>query len=416
MSRLRSEQGFTLIAAILVLSVISLIATSLLLLTDNTQKASLREQASESAFSVAEAALNAQVGQLSRAWPASNEEAYPSVCTSSTTTATNGCPSQGNFTSSYSNLGTSTCPVGSQGDAWGSSTSNEWTTYVRDDGEPPTALFNSTNEKSQPTWDKNGNEAMWVRSVGVVQCRMVVLVTLVARQQVALNFPKNAITANWFETSNQGHVEKGEGCKKALVCTQGEEAGQNGNVSMRCTAPHPEPCKNYREGQVSPDTTGAEPSPAETLNQTQLEAMRQQAQAAGHYYPAGTCPTGVPAGLPVYVEGPCAVKSAKGNEVTNSKEHPGFLVIYNGTFELDKGSIYYGVVYCVNAQKSSGTVVLLHGNAELIGAIDVDGNGGIDFGSSGTNFVYEPKAINEVKTYAGAAGTRNSFRILPNSE
>ena len=71
MSRLRSEQGFTLIAAILVLSVISLIATSLLLLTDDTQKASLREQASEAAFSVAEAALNAQVGQLSRAWPAS---------------------------------------------------------------------------------------------------------------------------------------------------------------------------------------------------------------------------------------------------------------------------------------------------------------------------------------------------------
>jgi type II secretory pathway pseudopilin PulG len=417
MRRLCSEQGFTLIAAVLVLSVISILAMSLLVLTDTTQKAALREQASESAFHVAEAALNAQIGQLSRAWPAKESEAYPSRCTASTTTATNGCPSQGNITASYSNLGTTTCPAGTQSDKWGSAPSNEWTTYVRDDGEPPSALFNSTAEQSQPaTWDKNGNEAMWVRAVGVVQCRMVVLITLVTRQQIALNFPKNAVTGNWFVTTNEGHVEKGEGCTKALVCTQGEESGQNGNVSMRCEAPHPEPCKNYKVGQISPDTSGAEPSPAETLNQTQLAALKQQAQAGGHYYPSGTCPVGLPVGAPVYVEGPCAVASANGNEVANSTSSPGFLVIVNGTFFAEKNTKFYGVVYCVNEQQSSEAVVKLHGNAQIIGAIVVDGNGGIEFGSSGTNFIYEPKAIVELKAYAGAAGTRNSFRILPNSE
>jgi type II secretory pathway pseudopilin PulG len=416
MSRARSEQGFTLIAAVLVLGVISVIALSLLLLSDNTQKAASREQASETAFNVAEAALNAQVAQLSRAWPAEAGEAYPSRCISSTTTESNGCPSQGNITASYSNVGSNSCPAGAQGDKWGSPTTNEWTTYVRDDTEKTGALFNSSNEQGALTYDANGDEKLWVRAVGMVQCRMVTLVTLVSRQLVAVNFPHNAVTGNWFTVTNKGHVEREEGCVHALVCTQGESSGQNGAISMRCTTPHPEPCKDYREGQISPDTSGAEPSPTETLTSSQLEAIKLQAKAGGHYYPAGMCPTGMPAGLPVYVEGPCAVSSAKGNEEANSKASPGFLVIVNGTFNVEKTSKFFGVIYCVNAQKSSEAVVTLHGNGEIFGSIVVDGNGGIEFGSSGTNFVYEPKAINEIKAYAGAAATRNSFRVLPNGE
>ena len=77
MKTLRSEQGVALVAAVLVMSVVSGLALALLLMTNNQQKASAREQASETAFNVAEAALNAQVGQLSRAWPATEGEALP---------------------------------------------------------------------------------------------------------------------------------------------------------------------------------------------------------------------------------------------------------------------------------------------------------------------------------------------------
>jgi hypothetical protein len=135
-----------------------------------------------------------------------------------------------------------------------------------------------------------------VRSVGVVQCHVVTLVTLVSQQFVTVNFPKEAAAGNWFDISNEGN--------KVLVDTQGK-APQAGGVSMRCAEPHPTPCKSYRAGQVSPDTTGAAPSPSQTLSASQLEALKEQARWAGTYFPAGSCPgsieelSGFPAYLPV---------------------------------------------------------------------------------------------------------------------
>jgi hypothetical protein len=50
------------------------------------------------------------------------------------------------------------------------------------------------------------------------------------------------------------------------------------------------------------------------------------------------------------------------------------------------------------------------------GAINVDGSGGIEFGSSKANLIYEPQAIYELKTYAGATQTRDTFRVLPSNQ
>jgi len=68
----RDESGFALISAILMLFIMTGIGLGVLQLTDAQQKASSTEQASEGAFNIAEAALNAQIGQLSRAWPATS--------------------------------------------------------------------------------------------------------------------------------------------------------------------------------------------------------------------------------------------------------------------------------------------------------------------------------------------------------
>jgi hypothetical protein len=58
----------------------------------------------------------------------------------------------------------------------------------------------------------------------------------------------------------------------------------------------------------------------------------------------------------------------------------------------------------------------VHGNGHVIGAIVVDGSGGIEFGSSKENLVFDSTAIGEFKLYAGAAATRNSFRVLPTGQ
>lgn len=410
-SRARDEQGIALVAAIVLLTVIMGLGLGLLLFTDSQQKASASEQASESAFNLAEGALNAQVGQLSRRWPSEKTigEEFP-TCTPTTSTSTNGCPSNAGMNAGYPAAGSATCPAGTATEAWGSPLTNRWTTYVREDlGGSPN--FNSTEEQKAPVWDEHKTGKLWVRAVGVVQCHVVSLVTLVSRQEVSVSFPENAATANWFETSNKGN--------KTIVNTQGPKAPQSGKVSMRCNGfKNTTECEKWEMGkeQVAPDTTGAGGSPSPTVSATQLEALKQQAESAGTYYSPGKCPASpeAAAGLPAYVEGPCNLSYTKGTG--NSEASPGFLVLVNGTLTLGGNSEYFGVVYAVNKQESSSIVVELHGCNRLTGAIDIDGNGGISFGSCSENFVYDPTAFSKLKGSAGAAPTRNSFRILPSGQ
>jgi hypothetical protein len=157
-------------------------------------------------------------------------------------------------------------------------------------------------------------------------------------------------------------------------------------------------------------------APTPTLSATQLAAFRQMAESEKTYYGPGTCPTGLPSGKPVFIEGPCTVSGGK-KEVGNSKESPGFLVIVNGTFELGGQAEFWGTVYLVNAQESSGAVVNIGGNANLRGEIVVDGNGGMEVGENHQrNVEYDPRSAAELKIYAGATPTRNSFRVLTANE
>jgi len=423
MNNANRDDGFALVTAIILLSVMMGLGLGLLLLTDNQQKASAREQASESAFNVAEAALNAQIGQISRAWPGTEAEAYPDEfkakimrCTEATSTTTNGCPTSQSLKAGYSSATSSaTCSAGTSKDAWGSALSNEWTTYVRDDvtvtegGKKVVQPFSSA-VKSLPGYDANGDGKVWVRSVGVVQCRVVVLVSLVSAQYVSVPFPKNVVVADWFETTNNG--------KKVIIDTKGESS-QSTNVSLRCNPkPSGKECAEYEKakGQVSPgevveNETGTSPA----ISASQLEVLKKQAEAAGTFYKTGSCPSGLPSGTLVYVEGPCEV-SGGGNEVGNSKEKPGFLVIANGTLSLGGTSKFYGTVYAVNKQGSNKSIISLGGNAEIIGSIAVDGSGGTSLGSSGTNIVYDSTASGSLEAFVGAAATRNSFRVLPITE
>jgi Tfp pilus assembly protein PilX len=411
----RDEQGFALVAAIVLLTVIMGLGLGLLLFVDNQTKASSREQASESAFNVAEAALNAQITQLSRAWPGSkSEQPYEKAegCTPANSTATNGCPTAESMKVGYPAVGTTSCPAGLK-DAWGSPTTNEWTTYVRDDAPGKNvSFFDSALEKGQEGYDQNTDNKMWVRAVGVVQCRVVSLAALVSRQEIALSFPQAVMSANWFTTGNNGQGSE------VIVEGRTPESGVNGEVRMRCEGfAKVEECEHYREGQISGANVNPPPgAPSPTLSATQLAAVRQGAEAQKTYYLPKSCPTGLPSGKPVFVQGPCNVTGDK-QEVGNSKEHPGFLVIVNGTFGMSGQAEFWGTVYIVNEQESSGIVVKISGNANLHGEVIVDGKGGIEVGENHSkNLEYDPRSAAEEKIYAGATPTRNSFRVLTAGE
>jgi Tfp pilus assembly protein PilX len=414
MSRFRNEQGFALASAIMLLAVIMALGLGLMLFTDNQQKASGREQASETAFNVAEAALDAQVGQISRSWPASEGEKR---CEAGNSTSTNGCPSAESMNVAYPASAAKCSTNGGPQDAWRSKgePTTEWSTYVRDNAvKNEASYFNSATESSQLPYDANGDNKLWVRAVGIAQCRLVAVTALVSRQEVSANFPTLLMSANWFKTGNNG---KGH---EVIVEGKNPEGGasQNGEVMMRCNGiPTVAECEEYREGQLANAKVNPPPgAPTPTLNATQLAAFRQQAEFEHTYYGPGVCPTGLPSGKPVYVTGPCAVTGVK-QEVANSKEKPGFLIIVNGTFELVGQAEFWGTVYCVNKQESSGIVVKIGGNASLKGEIVVDGNGGMEVGENHQrNVEYDPRSAGELKVYAGATPTRNTFRVLSTNE
>src|SRR5690242_18344866 len=154
-ARARAEDGIIMVGAIAVLAIVIAFGLGLVLLTENQQRAGVHEQASEAAFNLAEAALNAQVGQLSSNWPAAGAKAgeLPSSCTATTSTATNYCPTAASLSQAYpASVNPTACAAGASTDAWGSPLSNRWTTYVRDDVESA-PLFNSVAEKQAPAYD-----------------------------------------------------------------------------------------------------------------------------------------------------------------------------------------------------------------------------------------------------------------------
>jgi Tfp pilus assembly protein PilX len=250
MTTSRNEQGFALVAAIVLLTVIMGLGLGLLLFTDNQQKASAREQASESAFNVAEAALSAQITQVSRAWPGpkgGGGQPYETAagCTAANSTATNGCPSAESMKVGYPITSNAACPA-SVKDAWGSASTNQWTTYVRDDQPGANvSFFNSTAEKGQVGYDENGDNKLWVRSVGIVQCRLISLAALVSRQEISANFPHTVMSGNWFKTGNNG-----KGSEVIVEGKNPEQSGVPGEIRMRCVGfTEVSKCEEYREGR-----------------------------------------------------------------------------------------------------------------------------------------------------------------------
>jgi Tfp pilus assembly protein PilX len=439
MRRARNEEGFAVVAAVVLLTVIMGLGLGLLLFADNQQKASARQQASEAAFNVAEAALNAQVGQLSRKWPfkeprteAEAVAEMPRVCTATgTSTEANDCPNPTDLKLDP-NTSSTTC---SGTDAWGQPLSNQWTTYVRQEvGE--SSLFNSTAVREAPAYAASEAGGLWVRSVGVVQCHPVAVVTLVTRLSVTLELPVDAIAGNWFKVTNSG--------KKVIINRKGE--GEPAPVSMRCESPPLAGCEQYEGGekeQVSPPIEGHTTSPSTTLTSSRLATIKSEAQAYGKFYSSTApyhCPTSMSelegvklssgARTPVYIEGCGKLNIAANGEAncTPSKplapESPGFLVIANGTFEMSGKSTYCGVIYAANLNPkplSEEAIVKLQGGTVVVGGIIVDGAGGIEFGSSGqggnpANLVFDSLAFHNLNISAGAAATRNGFRILPSGQ
>jgi hypothetical protein len=97
----------------------------------------------------------------------------------------------------------------------------------------------------------------------------------------------------------------------------------------------------------------------------------------------------------------------------NSAASPGVLIITNGTLELSGNqTIYYGFIYMLNRQGSTGDVFTVHANATLQGGVAVDGNGGVKTGSDKVNIIFDGQAFIQLETHGMAGLVQNSWREL----
>lgn len=394
--RLGQEHGSALVIAIIVLGLMMGLGLATASYVDGEQSQSGRERIRESAFNIAESALDAQVLRLSQTWPeATGVSAYPVSCTPAAAASVL-CPDAGSLEESAktADYSSSACPTGSAAPLW--------TTSVHDDGVPPADYYDAQIVNAQPTYDANGNGRLWVRASGTARCIQRTVITMVNQETTSLGFPRNVVTANWFETSNNGN--------KVIVDTQGSSAQPAGLVA-RCIAPFPSPCMKFRPGQVSPPTAEASPTaPATAMTPLDLAAFKSRAQALNTYYPAGACPPSL-TGAAVYVEGPCNLGSA-----ANSEAAPGALYIGRGTFSLGGNSVFYGLLYMGNLQGSTGTVVSIGGTALIKGAVAIDGLGGLVAGSSKANVIFDDRVFDVFKGNRTVARTPSTFRELPSGQ
>src|SRR4051812_1086650 len=367
---------------------------------DTQQVETQRERQRESSFNLAEAVLNSQSFTLSRRW-AGSPTAYATTTPTCTQAAgvADQCPDPAQIATAYNTPDFAT----------GSS----WMTTVYDDSSGPfydSAVVEkktATGADATAHWDANNNKRVWVKAQTVVRGRIRALVALVQVQEHVEFLPKRVILAGHFDLTPNGN--------HGYVLTNPDATSQH-PVTLRCNLAAAG-CANYTPDKKNPqiDPAGAI-SGGEYIGKDALEddvkaRLKERAIADGRFFD-GVCPTDAQlTGKVVWVQG-CSDGKYTKNNTWNSPASPGILIWADGTLEMGGNSDFYGIVYHLNNQNSTGDVLRLRGGLTIHGGAFVDGPGGIDVGSNKVNITYDDNAFIGVSSYGNAAIVQNSWRDI----
>jgi hypothetical protein len=393
------EDGSALITALLVMTLCLMIGFSAMAAVDVQQGQSRGERERESSFALGEGALSAQIFMLSKEWPA-NQSLERTRCTEATT-ADDDCPDPTTLTKGF---------MGADYKA-----GLQWSTELHDNvavaGGDPDQFYDDAAVRAREGWDSNRDGLMWLRAQALVHGKLRTLVALIRAERLDTLFPRNVITANRLSVSNNGNKTMVETNGSYLILRCGN--GTGGQLTDSA-------CKDWeRDVHVGPNATvSVVPDQRPGLSPETIERMREFAKANNTYYANG-CPS--LAGEIVFLESAnCAYT---GNSEWNTAEVPGVLIIGSGVLSLSANTTYHGVVYHVNGSDNVGpklnsVVLTLHGNGCVDGAVVVDGDGGIEVGSSSGaskcdgNIGFNPNAANNLRAYGTAGIVQNSFREI----
>jgi Tfp pilus assembly protein PilX len=397
--RLKSERGNVLVTAIFLTVAMMMLGLAVASTVDNQTGQSRKERERESTFNLTEGTLTSQTYVLGRLGTGSPAKPFPNKCTTASTEAL--CPTAEELSRAFDGA--------TQRDFAAGFT---WETSVRDNQDPggsvsqyyhPSLVDSDCNASTTDhvwCYDQNNDDQLWVRAASTVRNRTRTIVALIRVEKRAVLFPRYAILAGAFQTTNNGN--------KVIV----DATGSLG-VGVRCSVEPPSPdneCLGYDpdKGQLVPAgsyTTGHDAQPAISIDD--LEALRSAADAAGTLY--SSCPSN-PSGAIVFVEsGDCSYTGEPG--VINSSGAPGVFIIESGTFTTQRD--FYGIVYAVNMQNSSDFVISTQGEGVIYGGALVDGDGKVLAGSSKNNIIFRATAFDNTRAAGSAGVVQNTWRELP---
>jgi hypothetical protein len=401
-NNLPRDEGWVVVTAVIVIGLMMGIGLATYATVDTQQAQSRVERERDSSFNLGESAFYAEAFVLGQDWPTAANP-YPDFCTEATPYGTRGCPTPDELRGALDSPALPDLSSGAQ-----------WTIRVRDNGSPATGTDYDATTDDQPRYDANGDGKLWVRADGVAKGRTRSIVGLLQREKLGQSVAQNVITAGHFYMSNAGN--------KVVVDTQGPSA-TGSQVVVRCTPEPDEPyagsgCIGYDQDQsrtqVSPDRVYSEPTTPNAMSQAQIDGYKADAMVNGTYYTS--CPASL-TGEVVFVESTTTVNCSGYKDAYNTAASPGVLIITNGTLELSGNkTIYYGFVYMLNRQESSGDVFTVHANATLQGGVAVDGNGAVRTGSDKVNIIFDGQAFLNLETHGTAGLVQNSWReLMPGS-
>ena len=393
-ARLEGENGAVMVTAILLIAIMLSIGLAALSRVDGQQQESRKQRERESTFNLAEAALTTQIYILGRKGSGTVAKPYPVICPAA---GQEFCPDAANLAENYDSA---TQPDFRTGSAW--------RTWVRDNAPSasgtPDTFWQDSLLGTRPRYDANADKLMWVRAQARVRGRARAMVGLIRIEPRAVTFPAYAILSGRFRTTNNGNHSG------AIVDTTGSLG-----VTVRCTDAVPSTgCIEYRpdRGQILPNNVSTGYPQGETVSPDDLEALMDVARANGTYYTS--CPGSLTGDVVVLDPGGTSECSYQGNTAHNSLFNPGVLILRSGKVQFSGTTNYYGLVYHANLLGSAAPdLVRVHGNAQINGGVIVDGEGGLEAGSSGKlNIKFNPNAFNDINAFGTAGVVQNTWREI----
>jgi type II secretory pathway pseudopilin PulG len=396
--RLRREDGWAMVTAMMLMVIMLGSSLAVASYVDTQTRQSRVQRTRETAFNLAESALNQQVVALGRLGSWSTRSAIP-ACTPTATDSRCPAPSQLSKLIPSSDV----------------DSTYTWRTDIRDDQSPYTSFYDDGLLSSTYSYDANGNHKVWVRATATARGKTRTLVALVREVEQPEDIIHAGILAGALDLSNNGN--------KVVI-----DGSLGGAVDVHCTPVQGgTPCVGYgwknnesyaqlmnRVGQqiqpanVTPTYPSGPILSADTLARKKDEAQNHYPDTV--FVKAGDpCPTSL-TGTTVWLDvGVNCDLSFNGGEF-NTAQKPGFLIMNGGTLTLEGTAEYYGVIY--HPTTAATNAVKVQGDATVHGGVLVDGNSVFIAGSSHLNIDFNPIAFDAIRSYGTAGVIQNTWREI----